>query len=104
MNEGGKCPVCQARFRGVSICPRCGADLGRLMRLAAEAWRLREAARTALAAGEFGLCVDLATKAEEAQRTSAGEALRRIGEWLGTGGAGIQSMRQVSVPLDLRAD
>ena len=82
MNEGGKCPVCQARFRGASICSRCGADLGRLMRLAAEAWRLRAAARTALAAGEFGACLKLAAQAQEVQSTRAGEALRRIGEWL----------------------
>jgi phage shock protein A len=82
LNEGGRCPVCQARFRGASICSRCGADLSRLMRLAAEAWRLREAARTALQAGEFGLCCELATRAQEMQSTRAGEALRRLGEWL----------------------
>ena len=59
------------------------------MRLAAEAWRLREAARTALAAGEFGLCFELATQAQEAQSTRSGEALRRIGEWLAlNGGSG----------------
>ena len=43
--EANRCPVCRARFRGVAVCSRCGADLARLMLLAAEAWRLREAAR-----------------------------------------------------------
>jgi hypothetical protein len=52
------------------------------MLLSAEAWRLREAARAAFTAGEFGRSVELAAKAQEAQRTPAGEALRRIGEWL----------------------
>ena len=85
MNAGNRCPVCQARFRGAAICSRCGADLGRLMQLSAEAWRLREAARTALAAGEFGLCLERAMQAQEVQSTPTGEALRKISEWLGTG-------------------
>ncbi len=82
MNADNRCPVCQARFRGASICSRCGADLGRLMQLSAEAWRLREAARTALAAGEFGLCFELAARAQEVQSTRAGQALREIAQWL----------------------
>jgi predicted amidophosphoribosyltransferase len=82
LSPANQCPVCQARFRGVSICSRCGADLGRLMLLSAEAWWLREAARTAIAAGDFGRGFELAAKAQEAQRTPAGEALRKIGEWL----------------------
>ena len=52
------------------------------MFLAAEAWRLREAARTALEAGEFGSGFDLAVKAQAAQSTRAGESLRRLGGWL----------------------
>ena len=86
MNELNRCPVCQARFRGARICSRCGADLGRPMLLAAEAWRLREAARTVIAAGEFGRGFELAVRAQEAQSTPAGEVLRRIGQWLGGGG------------------
>jgi predicted amidophosphoribosyltransferase len=77
-----QCPVCQARFRGVSICSRCGADLSQVMFLAAQAWRLRESARTAMAAGDFARGLELAAKAQEAQGTRAGEALLKIGKWL----------------------
>jgi hypothetical protein len=52
------------------------------MSLAAEAWRLREAARTAIAAGEFGHGAELAARAQEAQNTAAGDSLRRLCEWL----------------------
>jgi predicted amidophosphoribosyltransferase len=77
-----RCPVCQARFRGVPVCSRCGADLSRPMQISAEAWRLREAARGAIAAGEFGRACELAGRAQEAQATAAGEALLRLGAWL----------------------
>jgi hypothetical protein len=52
------------------------------MRLSAEAWQLRQAARTAIAAGEFERGVELAGQAQERQSTPAGEALRTIGVWL----------------------
>lgn len=76
MIEAGRCPVCQARFRGARICSRCGADLEPLMVLAVKSWRLREAARSAIGAGHFEQAFELAAKAQEAQRTPAGEALR----------------------------
>jgi hypothetical protein len=47
-----RCPTCRSAWRGVATCPRCGGDLGGLMRLAARAWELREAARAALCAGD----------------------------------------------------
>jgi hypothetical protein len=53
------------------------------MLLAAEAWRLREAARGAIAAGEFERAFELAVTAQETQATPAGEALLRFGAWLG---------------------
>jgi hypothetical protein len=80
--QGDRCPVCQARFRGDSVCSRCGADLARPMYLAATAWRLREEARRSIEAGEFGLGRELASKAQETQNTRAGDALLRLGEWL----------------------
>jgi hypothetical protein len=52
------------------------------MHLSAEAWRLREAAREAIAAGDFGRGFTLAVKAEDAQSTHAGEALRELSKWL----------------------
>ena len=51
------------------------------MRIAAEAWRLREAARRALVAGEFELALELANSAQRTQSTTAGEALLRLGAW-----------------------
>lgn len=45
------CPTCRAAWRGAVTCPRCGADLTALMRVAVRAWELRQAARAALAAG-----------------------------------------------------
>jgi hypothetical protein len=52
------------------------------MALSAESWRLREAARAAIAAGEFEHGAELAARAQLSQSTPAGEALRRLGEWL----------------------
>lgn len=77
-----KCPVCQARFRGASVCSRCGADLERLMRLSIESWRLRQEARRAVAAGEFSEGFELAGKAQNALGTEAGVALLAVCEWL----------------------
>jgi hypothetical protein len=51
----------------------------------AEAWRLREAARRAMRAGNFGRAFELAAQAQEVQRTGAGKTLPRIGQWLGGG-------------------
>jgi predicted amidophosphoribosyltransferase len=52
MSEALRCPTCRAPWHGVTICPRCGSDLAALMRVAAKAWELREAARAALCAGD----------------------------------------------------
>jgi hypothetical protein len=52
------------------------------MFLAAQAWRLRETARTAIAARDFARGFELAAKAQETQSTRAGEALLKIGELL----------------------
>lgn len=51
MSDAPRCSTCRAAWRGVAVCPRCGADLGAVMRVAARAWQLREAARAALSAG-----------------------------------------------------
>ncbi|HWF46278.1 MAG TPA: hypothetical protein VG168_04680 [Bryobacteraceae bacterium] len=50
--------------------------------MAAQAWRLRETARTAIATGDFGRGLELAAKAQQTQSTPAGEALHKIGKWL----------------------
>ncbi len=64
------------------MCSRCGADLGPLMRLAVNAWRLRQAARQALEAGELDRALELADEAQHVHRTPGGEALRVLIEWL----------------------
>ncbi len=51
------------------------------MRIAAEAWRLREAARRAVLDGEFELAFELAGSAERTQATPAGEALLSLCAW-----------------------
>jgi len=79
-----RCPVCQARFRGARICSRCGADLEPLMRLAVNAWQLRQAARRALEGGDLERALRLALEAQGAQATDGGEALRLLGAWLKT--------------------
>ena len=78
------CPVCLARFRGASVCSRCGADLGPLMRLAAEAWRLRQRARQALELGDDERALGLASEAQHLHDTPPGDALRRLSAWLST--------------------
>jgi len=48
------------------------------MILAVKSWILRQAARTAIGAGEFEQAFKLAAQAQELQRTAAGEALGAI--------------------------
>ena len=79
-----RCPVCQARFRGVRICSRCGADLEPLMLLAVKAWQLRQAARQSLDGGDVERALELTIEAQGMQDTECGEALRLLGAWLKT--------------------
>ena len=76
MELTNRCPVCQAKFRGSRICSRCGADLGPLMLLAVRSWRLREAARSALAVGQLEQGAILAGQAQALQWTQAGKFLQ----------------------------
>jgi predicted amidophosphoribosyltransferase len=76
------CPVCRARFRGTRVCSRCGADLEPLMRIAARAWRLREAARDALAAGDAHAARECLSEAEHLDHTPHGARLRLLADWL----------------------
>jgi hypothetical protein len=70
------------RVRGSSECSRCGADLTRVMTLLASAWRLRQSARQALAAGELARARDLAAEAQRICHTPAGKRLEALGAWL----------------------
>ena len=76
------CPVCRARFRGATVCSRCGADLAVVMTLAASAWRMRQAAREAFAAGDLTRARELAAHSQELCSTPAGRKLVALGDWL----------------------
>ncbi len=75
MTDARRCPACRAAWRAVAICPRCGADLTPLMRLAARAWALREAARTALLSGEGATALAAARAAYALERTPSARRL-----------------------------
>jgi predicted amidophosphoribosyltransferase len=76
MSEVLRCPTCRTPWRGVTTCPRCGSDLTAIMRVAAKAWELREAARTALCAGDCPTqALDLARAACRLHATRHGQRL-----------------------------
>jgi hypothetical protein len=52
------------------------------MLLAVKAWRLRQAARRSLAAGNVHQALALASQAQRTVRTSAGGALQALSAWL----------------------
>jgi hypothetical protein len=87
MDPSLRCPTCHAPWRGAPVCPRCGADLALLMRLAVKAWQLREEARTALwAGGPPAEAVALARAACQLHETERGQwllalALLAAGRW-----------------------
>ena len=64
------------------MCSRCGANLEPLMMLALSAWRLREAAREALATGDLELAGSIAREAQTLQWTQAGGFLHTFSLWL----------------------
>jgi predicted amidophosphoribosyltransferase len=76
MSEVLRCPTCRTPWRGVTLCPRCGSDLTAIMRVAAKAWELREAARAALCAGDRPAhALDLARAAWRLHATRQGQRL-----------------------------
>jgi predicted amidophosphoribosyltransferase len=85
--EDLRCPVCQARFRGTRECPRCGADLGPLMALAARSRELREEAWRGLERGDYAAAFARAREAQSCRATPAGERLVAVARWLGGAGS-----------------
>ena len=71
------CPVCRAAFRGTEGA-RDAAPIWPPDALAVRAWRLRQAARRALAAGEFAEAARLAAEAQAIQATEAGWSLEMV--------------------------
>ena len=77
-DEGGRCPVCQARFRGLATCSRCHADLMSLMLVSAHAYSRRQAARRLLEAGEAQEALSAAEAAERLHATRQGSILQMV--------------------------
>jgi hypothetical protein len=74
----GTCPVCRASFRGAESCPRCGAHLGVLMRIAAQAYALRRTAVERILAGDAPAALAAVEAAQGLQATPHGEKLLRV--------------------------
>jgi predicted amidophosphoribosyltransferase len=69
------CPVCRARFRGSSLCSRCGADLTALMLLAAHAYVLRQSGRQSLRQGDYRGALACSQAAQRLHATPEGNLL-----------------------------
>ena len=78
-----RCPVCKARFRGQDTCPRCGADLSRIMFVVACAQQLRRQARRALCEGRYHEAHELAGRAQDLHRAPGGHQILRMAWLLG---------------------
>ena len=76
-----RCPVCRAPFRETSTCSRCGADLTRLMTLAAQSQVLRQQARQALTAGDVATGLAKAGLAQTTCATPQGRHLYLLALW-----------------------
>jgi len=70
-----QCPVCGANFGGESRCTGCGADLSRLMEIAAKSLHLRQQARQALRRRQYSEAYRLSSRAQDLQQTSIGRRL-----------------------------
>lgn len=70
-----RCPLCNARVKGNSDCPRCRADLGPLLALKSQSDVLCRQAVKALDAGDPDRAKDLALQAASCQATPFALAL-----------------------------
>ncbi len=82
-SEFARCPVCQARFRGVTTCSRCGANLAPLMLLITHAYALRQAARRGLQEGTEPAALAAAEAAQKLHATAYGDLLQLVCAALG---------------------
>lgn len=74
--------MCRARYRGVRVCTRCGADLAPLMSLELAAAAARAAARDALERGDAVAGKERAARAQWLCETRAGKGLELLAKWL----------------------
>ncbi|HQN01558.1 MAG TPA: hypothetical protein PLL36_10800 [Candidatus Hydrogenedentes bacterium] len=79
--ERYRCPVCKASFRGANLCPRCGASLDPILRIAAEASALRAKAATLLQCGHFEEARQTAARAQRYDATETGRKLLLLIQW-----------------------
>lgn len=70
-----QCPVCGVNFGTESRCAGCGADLSRLMEVAAKSLHLRQQARQALRNQQYSEAHQLSLRALGLQQTPAGRTL-----------------------------
>ena len=74
-DEKLRCPVCRAMFRSSPECSRCGADLTKLMTIAARSHFLCQAARDALQQDHIDQAKKLTQLALNLHITSAAKTL-----------------------------
>lgn len=70
-----QCPVCGVGFGAESHCTGCGADLSRLIDIAARSLHLRQQARQALRKQQYSEACQFSTQAQDLQQTSVGRTL-----------------------------
>ncbi|MDP3479192.1 MAG: hypothetical protein Q8R88_05430 [Desulfoprunum sp.] len=70
-----RCPLCNARVKGDSDCPRCRVDLAPLLALESQSNVLCRQAVKALGAGDLDRAKDLALQAASCQATPFALAL-----------------------------
>lgn len=92
MTDARRCPACRAPWRAVATCPRCGADLGPVMRLAVRAWALREAARAALLSGGAAQALAMARAAYALEQTPRASGLLALALIAGGDAAGARTL------------
>ena len=77
-----RCPICRARPRGGDVCPRCGAGLGRLTRVAAAAEAAERDAANHLLEGRVAAARAALADAAGLRRSALGDALADFAGWL----------------------
>ena len=70
-----QCPVCHTDLGGDVRCTGCGADLSKLMEIAARSLHLRQQARQALHSGRYREAYRFSAQAQKLQHTAIGQKL-----------------------------
>ena len=73
-----RCPICRARLRGESLCPRCGSDLSLPLRITQQVQRLERNAVMQMAAGEMEQAENLLGEALKSKPTLFGRVLLKF--------------------------